>query len=57
MTPAAGEADANIKGFLANSMTNGLYNEFINGVTDEIWPPSARQGAYTRMLTQLLPAQ
>jgi peptidyl-prolyl cis-trans isomerase D len=57
VTPATGEADANIKGFLTTSITNGLYNEFINGVTDEIWPPSARQGAYTRMLTQLLPAQ
>jgi peptidyl-prolyl cis-trans isomerase D len=46
-----------IADFLDTSTRNGLYSDFVTGVTDETWPLATRQVAYQRMLAQLMPAQ
>ena len=53
VTPPTGEAGKDITDFLVNATRDQLYADFITGVTDELWPQSARNGAYQRMLTLL----
>jgi peptidyl-prolyl cis-trans isomerase D len=45
--------DQTITDFLTNATRDGLYADLITGLTDELWPQSARGGAYQRMLTLL----
>ncbi|MEO6013814.1 MAG: SurA N-terminal domain-containing protein [Devosia sp.] len=53
VAPPTGEAGKDITDFLVNATRDQLYADFITGVTDELWPQSARSGAYQRMLTLL----
>ncbi len=42
-----------ITDFLEGANRDALYADFIAGLTDEYWPPSARAAAYQRMLSLL----
>jgi peptidyl-prolyl cis-trans isomerase D len=53
VTPPSTEPGSDITDFLVNATRDGLYADFITGLTDELWPQSARGGAYQRMLTLL----
>lgn len=53
VTPPTGEPGKDITDFLTNANRDGLYADLITGLTDEMWPQSARGGAYQRMLTLL----
>jgi peptidyl-prolyl cis-trans isomerase D len=57
VTPPSTAPDKQIVDFLTNATRDALYADFITGLTDEMWPQSARGGAYQRMLALLIPAQ
>ena len=57
VTPPTTEASPEIKDFLVNATRDALYADFITGLTDEMWPQSARAGAYQRMLQLLTTIQ
>jgi peptidyl-prolyl cis-trans isomerase D len=57
VTPPTTEPGRDITDFLTNATRDGLYADFIAGVTDEMWPPGVRNGAYQRMLTLLTTTQ
>ncbi len=40
--------------FLTTATRDSLYGDFIIGLTNELWPESARNGAYQRMLALLI---
>lgn len=53
VTPPTTPPADDVVTFLTDGTRNALYADFITGVTDELWPTSARNGAYQRMLTLL----
>ena len=53
VTPPTTAPGQDITDFLTNATRDGLYADLITGLTDELWPQSARGGAYQRMLTLL----
>ncbi|MBL8596122.1 MAG: peptidylprolyl isomerase [Devosia sp.] len=53
VTPPTTAPGQDITDFLTNATRDGLYADLITGLTDEMWPPNARGGAYQRMLTLL----
>ena len=53
ITPPTTEASKDIVDFVTNAIRDGLYQDLIVGLTDEMWPTSARGAAYQRMLTLL----
>ena len=57
VTPPTTEPGKDVTDFLTNATRDGLYADLITGLTDEMWPQSARGGAYQRMLTLLTTTQ
>jgi peptidyl-prolyl cis-trans isomerase D len=53
VTPPTTEPTKEIVDFLTNATRDGLYADFIAGLTEEMWPPGARNAAYQRMLNLL----
>jgi peptidyl-prolyl cis-trans isomerase D len=53
VTPPTTEPGKDITDYLTNATRDGLYQDMIVGLTDELWPQNVRGGAYQRML-QLL---
>lgn len=53
VTPPTGEPGKDITDYLTNATRDGLYQDMIVGLTDELWPQNVRGGAYQRMLTLL----
>jgi peptidyl-prolyl cis-trans isomerase D len=43
-----------ITDFLTTATRDSLYGDFVVGLTNELWPESARNGAYQRMLALLI---
>ena len=53
VTPPTTEPGKDITDYLTNATRDGLYQDMIVGLTDELWPQNVRGGAYQRMLTLL----
>ena len=53
VTPPTGAPSDQITTFLASANRDNLYADFVTGLTDEYWPPNARNAAYSRMLALL----
>lgn len=53
VTPPSAEPGKDITDYLTNATRDGLYQDMIVGLTDELWPQSVRGGAYQRMLDLL----
>lgn len=53
VTPPSDAPAAEISTFLVEANRDALYADLIAGITDELWPPSVRAAAYSRMLQML----